>query len=159
MKIRAFVKPLLVSASLLTACSSAFAEELTIQDTSGFTRSAAEIDGSTQVDFALVNGAGAAADGVPVTLTNAATGEVLTATSINGVASFQGVTAGVWTVATSSAGITFTSVSVVGAAALGGATLTSTIIGGVAVAGGGTAAAIAITDSNDDDNDELSPAD
>ncbi len=159
MKMRAFVKPVLIASSLLAACSSAFAEELTIQDTSGFTRSAAEIDGSTQVDFALVNGAGAAADGIAVTLTNATTGEVLTATSINGIASFQGVTAGVWTVATTSAGITFTSVSVVGAVAMGGATLTSTLIGGAAVVGGGTAAAIAITDSNNDDNDELSPAD
>jgi hypothetical protein len=65
----------------------------------------------------------------------------------------------VWTVATTSAGITFTSVSVVGAVAMGGATLTSTLIGGAAVVGGGTAAAIAITDSNNDDNDELSPAD
>lgn len=149
--------------SLVLACLLAFpcpllAEELTVQDTSGFTRAASEIEGTGQVDFALVGSTGAAADGVVVTLTNAATGEVLTATAASGTATFQGVTAGVWTVATAAPGVTFTSVSVIGGAAIGAAGLGSVAVGAAVVGGGGAAAAIGINEINDDNDDELSPA-
>ncbi len=150
-------KNLLLLTCLLALPCAVFAEELTVQDTSGFTRAASEVDGSGQVDFALVSETGAAADGAVVTLTNAATGEVLTTTAVGGTASFQGVTAGVWTVATAAPGITFTSVSVIGGAAIGAAGFGTAAIGAAVVGGGGAAAAIGINESKDDD-DELSPS-
>lgn len=147
----------LAAASACVFANPARADEVTIQDTSGFTRAVSEVQGSGSVQFDLVGSAGAAADGVPVTLTNAATGEVLTATSANGVVVFDGVTPGVWTVATTSPGVTFTSVSVLGAIGTGGGITAGALIPAVAVGGAGAAAAVAVSNDSNDDN-EISPS-
>jgi hypothetical protein len=147
----------LATSSACVLVSPVHAAEVTIQDTSGFTRAVSEVQGSGSVQFDLVGSGGAAADGVPVTLTNSATGEVLTATSVNGVVVFDGVTPGVWTVATTSPGVTFTSVSVLGAVGTGGGITAGALIPAVAVGGAGAAAAIAISNDSDDNN-EMSPS-
>ncbi|MBX7143241.1 MAG: hypothetical protein K1X79_02205 [Oligoflexia bacterium] len=144
----------------LISASSAFAatEEVTIQDTSGFTRAASAVDGTGSVEFAVVDASGAAASGAVVTLTNAATGEVLTATAANGLVAFPAVGPGVWTVATTASGITFTSATVATAAAATAAGgLGAAATGAAVVGGGGAAAAVGVASSNND-TPVLSPA-
>jgi len=134
------------------------ADEITIQDTSGFTRAVSAVDGTGVVEFAVVDSAGAAADGAAITLTNAVTGEVLTATASNGAVTFGAVGPGVWTVATSVPGITFTSASIAATAAVAGGGGLLAAGTGAAVIGGGGAAAVGIASANNSSSDELSPA-
>ncbi len=151
----------ILSAILLIglAPAAAVAEDLTIQDTGGFTRAASQIDGNSKVEFDLIDSLGNAPDGVPVTLTNAATGEVLTASSSSGAASFQGVTPGVWTVSTTSAGVTFTNVTVASAIATGSSLGSSTLIPIIALGAGGAGIAIAVDNNRGSSGgDELSPS-
>ncbi|MBN8549918.1 MAG: carboxypeptidase regulatory-like domain-containing protein [Deltaproteobacteria bacterium] len=136
----------------------AMAEDLTVQDTSGFTRAASQVDGSSNVDFNLVDKSGNPADGVVVTLTNSATGESLTATSVNGSVTFPGVTPGVWTVSTTSPGVTFTNVVVASAIATGSTLTAATVLPALAIIGGGAGIAIAIDNNNSSSGDEISPA-
>ncbi|MEZ4754592.1 MAG: hypothetical protein R3A13_09865 [Bdellovibrionota bacterium] len=153
---------LLLSAifGIIFISSPAFAqEELVVKDTGGFTRASSAVDGAGSVEFSLVNEAGLAADGVEVTLTNAATGETLTGVAANGTVVFEGVTPGVWTVASTAPGVTFTSVTVISTAAVvGGAGLGTAAaigIGGTAI--GGTA--IAVNEANNsNNNDPISPS-
>ena len=139
--------------------------QITIQDTAGFTRAVAEVGVSGRVEFALTDEHSKPADAIEVTLTNTASGETLTAKSVNGVVTFENVAPGVWTVSTPVSGITFTNVALLAdstrllagqlatqfAAQYGPAML------GVGAASVGT---IALVDSLSDDDDEkpLSPA-
>lgn len=142
----------------LTFAASSFADELVIQDSSGFTRAASEVERAGTVEFNLVNSAGAAADGVEVTLVNSATGVSIKANAINGTVVFSDVAPGVWTVSTAEAGITFTSASVIGGVAAGLGAVSATTAAAV-VAGGGAATAIGINAADDNnDDDELSPS-
>lgn len=148
---------LIAAASICVRLPSSFAADLTIQDTSGFSRAAAEVDGPGSVEFSVVTEGGALAEGVPVTLSNAATGQILTATASNGIVTFQGVTPGVWTVATTAPGVTFTNVAIASAIAAGGVGATGALVPALAIGGAGAGAAVAV--SNDDNNDEeISPA-
>jgi hypothetical protein len=139
------------------------ASELTIQDTSGFTRASSEIEETGQIEFSLIDAAGSPAEGVEVTLTNTATGETLTAASINGNVTFDGISPGVWTVSTTAQGVTFTNVTVLNAMAVGG--LAGSGIGTGAVLLGSTGAAVGgaaivhnISDGDSSDDAPLSPA-
>lgn len=129
-------------------------DEVVIKDTLGVTRASADVGELAKVEFSLVDAAGKAADGVEVILTNATTGETVTITSANGAAVFEGVAPGVWTVASPTAGVTFTSVTVQSMAAglaIGGAAGISTatlVTGGAAAAVAGGTVAIAENNSS-----------
>ncbi len=143
--------------------------EIIIQDTSGFTRASAEVDELGAVEFSVVDANNIPADGAEIVLTNAETGEAFTRVSVAGNVVFDGIEPGVWTVASSTGGITFTNVGISsGAAYLAstGAALAaggggSAIGGGTAAAAlgvaavGGTAVAIGSSTSDDDDGDDL----
>lgn len=166
----------LASLTLLSAfpLSAAAQEEITIQDTQGFTRAVSEVDRSGDVSFDLINRDGVPPDGVEVTLANAATGETLTAVSASGAVVFHSISPGVWTVATTVPGITFTNAAVTAAGAMGAAAggtaaavglggfggaaagTTAVVVGGGVVAAGATA--IAVANADDDDDDPISPS-
>ncbi len=157
-----FASPVFLASPI--ALQSAYAVpggEITIEDTSHIARASTAVDDYGKVEFALTDGTGAAAEGVPVTLTNTVTGEVLTATSFNGAAVFESVTPGVWTVATSAPGITFSNIAIstMTAVAAGGAAGVSAAGLGLAAVGVGGSAAVAIgaseaSKSNDEDNND-----
>lgn len=151
---------LLSVAFLLSVTPNAvLAEDITIQDTAGFTRATSQVDSSSKVEFTLVNSDGNSPEGVPVTLTNAATGEVLHATSSGGMVVFEGVTPGVWTVSTTSTGITFTNVIVASAIATGGTFAAGALVPALVIAGGGAGIAIAVDNNRGSSGgDEISPA-
>lgn len=155
---RVFQALILAIAATLVDTFPALADDLTIQDTSGFTRAASEVDGPGSVEFSVVAEGGALAEGVPVTLTNAATGEILTATASNGIVTFQGVSPGVWTVATSASGVTFTNVAIASAVAAGGVGATGALVPALAIGGAGAGAAVAVSNDNDNNDEEISPA-
>ena len=133
--------------------------QLTIQDSNGFTRAASSVETTGNVEFTLVDAAGAPAEGAEVSLVNAATGEVVTAQSVGGTVVFSNVAPGVWTVSTTASGVTFTNVAIVNALAAAGATAglgtAALVVGG---AGATAGAAIAISDATDGDSSDLSPA-
>lgn len=155
---RKFPSIAVASAALLTifAARTPAAEELTVLDSSGFTRAAEDVNGSARVEFNLAGPDGELANDIEVTLTTAS-GEVIRATATNGVVVFDSVAPGTWTVATAAQGITFTSVAITGgtvaAGAAGGLALGAAALG----VGGGTIALVA-ANSDDDDDAELSPA-
>jgi hypothetical protein len=133
----------------------ALGDNLTIQDSSGFTRAQEEIKSSAKVEFNVTGPNGEPASNVEVTLTTAS-GEVIRAVATNGVVVFDAVAPGTWTVATAAQGITFTNVAITGgvvaAGTVGGLALGAAALG----VGGGTIAIVAA--SNDDDDNEMSPA-
>lgn len=105
--------------SCLSFSSHGYAEEITILDSAGFSRAAGEIETSeTEVQFNLQTEQGTPANGVEVQLTNATTGEALTAVSRSGTVVFPKVSGGVWTVSTSVPGVTFTGTEIVGISTL-----------------------------------------
>jgi len=137
------LRKLILALALSLFTTSAFAsenlEDLTIKDTSGFTRAVSQVDGIGSVEFNIVDAAGLPADAVEVSLTNAATGSTLNAVAANGTVIFDGVSSGVWTVASTSTEVTFTNVAITsGSAVLGGG---ATVAAGLGSLGGGAAAA------------------
>lgn len=151
---------LLAAAVLTGAPRSLFADELSVKDTAGFTRAAAQVEANGRVQFTIVNEGGAPVDDVEVSLTNPQTGEVLRAKSVAGIVSFESVPAGVWTVATAAPGITFTDVSIITETAVLAGMGETGVVGGGIVLGGTTAAilASALISNEDDSDDVLSPA-
>lgn len=145
-------------------------EELTIKDTSGFTRAVSQVDGLGNVEFNLLNEQGAPAEGVEVTLTSADSAEVISAVAVNGAVIFESVPPGIWTVASAVPEVTFTNVAIGSSAALvpaagagagiasslGGISTTTAAVGGVAAAGVGTAA-VASSRNNSSDKPTESP--
>lgn len=148
----------LTVAAALSIPAVALCAEVTIQDTSGFTRAASQVEGPGKIEFSVLSSTGAAGDAIPVTLTNSATGEVLTATSANGLVSFPSVSPGVWTVATTVPGATFTNVAIASAVATGGLASAGVLVPAVVVGGAGAGAAVAISNSNGSSNNEISPS-
>jgi hypothetical protein len=139
---------------------SAAQTEVTIQDTSGFVRAVGDVGTSGKVEFALINDQSQPAEDVEVKLTNTATGQVVTGRSVNGIVVFQNLAPGIWTVSTSTPGITFTNVAVVPESSTLIAGQLMNQVGppllGLGAVGGGTIALIEATD--DDDDEPLSPA-
>ena len=141
-------------------------EQIVIKDTGGVTRNMSEVETAGDVKFELVDASGQPANGAEVTLTNAATGEVISGISVNGTVVFQGVAPGVWTVASVTPNVTFMGISVAGATAVAGAVGGTTVFGlsipaaiGVGV-GGSLAiagASVAIVEAQDDDDDGKTP--
>ncbi len=162
--------------SIAAACTllpySAFAktEQMIIKDTGGITRNMSEVETAGDIKFELVDSSGQPANGAEVTLTNEATGEVITGVSANGVVVFQGVAPGVWTVASVTPSVTFMSIGVTGTTAVAGAVGGTTVLGmsiptaiGAGVAGslaiaGASVAIVEAQDDSDDGKTPLSPA-
>jgi len=153
----AAIKFLSATVLSLFVTGAALAENLTVQDSSGFTRAAEDVNGSARIEFNLTGANGEPANNVEVTLTTAS-GEVIRATAVNGVVVFESVAPGTWTVATATQGITFTNVAITGgtvaAGAAGGLAVGAAVLG----VGGGTVAIVAANRDSDDDDDDLSPA-
>ena len=138
-------------------------EEITIKDTSGFTRAVSQVDGLGNVEFNLLDAAGTPAEGIEVTLTAVESAETISAVAVNGSVVFESVPPGIWTVASSIPEVTFTNVAIgssaalvpaagaAGFAGLGGLSTGTVAAGGVAVAGATTAA---VASSRSDDSDE-----
>jgi len=147
-------------------CRAVAEESLIIQDTSGFTRAAADVDHVGNINFELAGASGSPVTGAEVKLTNALTQESIVVTSDAGVASFQSVPAGTWTVSTTATDVTFTNVAIVdalapAAAGVGVGTMQAVGIGAAGVTGA-TAATISVVDAtksehNEDDPLPLSP--
>ncbi len=143
---------------------------LEIRDTSGVTRNVSDVETAGDVEFSLEDQSGMPAQGAEVTLTNEATGEVLRAVSANGVVKITGVAPGTWVVASTTPGITFTSVTVLSATAVAGSfggtailgmnipTAIGAGLGTAAAVAGGTVAIVHATDGDsDNDDDVMSP--
>ncbi len=133
------------------------AEEIVIQDIEGNVRAQGELsasgDGTVTMQVTDANGV-PVADGEVVTLTPVAGGAALTGTVIGGEVIFAGLSAGTYTVASSSV-LVFSSVTVGAVAATSGAVVTGTTIAAVAGAGVvGTGAAVAIENNTGSNNDE-----
>ena len=137
--------------------------DIVIQDTGGLTRNTTSVEDFGKIEFSLADAAGVPAEGAEISLTNSLTGEVLTTVSSNGLATFEAVAPGVWTVASASPTVTFTGVIVTssalaGTAVAGAAGLAPLVIGGGAAAAATTGIAVAASDDgSDSDEDPLSP--
>lgn len=146
-----------ICAVSLSSPPAVVAEELVIQDSSGFTRAAEEVKGSAKVEFNVTAENGEPASDIEVILTNAS-GETIRATASNGVVVFNSVAPGTWTVSTTTQGVIFTQVAITGgvvaAGTAGGLALGAAALG----VGGGTIAIVAANDDSDGEGDELSPA-
>ena len=141
------------------------AEEIVIQDIDGNVRAQGELtpngDGTVTMQVTDANGV-PVLDGEVVTLTPVAGGAALTGTVIGGEVVFAGLSAGTYTVASSSV-LVFSSVTVgaavTGVAATGGALVGGTTIAAVAGVGAvGAGAAVAIeNNSGGTDKPPISP--
>ena len=143
---------------LASGPATSLAQELSIKDTSGFTRAAAQVESAGRVQFTIVDQNGLPAEGVEVTLTNPDRSDVRRGNSVAGMVIFEDVGSGTWTVASTAQGITFTDVSILTeTAALAGLGSVGAIGGAIVV--GGTTAGVLASAAGDDDNDQvLSPA-
>lgn len=158
--IASLLAALLPCTAMAQPAPEALSSEITIKDTSGVTRNVTAVEGEGVVEFGVQTSSGAPADGAQITLKNPATGEVMSAVASNGTVIFEGVTPGVWVVASSSADIVFVGISVTPLATAGagfaGIThltpATQTVLGGVAAAAAVGGATVAIVESQDDDN-------
>ncbi len=134
---------------------------LIINDSSGVERARTAVDEAAKIEFSLTDSAGAPAQGAEITLTNTLTNEVITTTSVDGIAAFEGVAPGSWTVASITPGITFTDINLGALTALTTTTVgtltTATVAGGAVAAGGATWGIASIVDDSNSD-DPLSPA-
>ncbi len=140
----------------------AFAEtgDIVIQDTSGFTRNTTSVEDFGKVEFSLTDAAGTPAEGAQISLTNTLDGQVLQAVSANGLATFESVAPGVWTVASTSPSVTFTGVvitstALAGTAVAGAAGIIPIVVGGGAAAAAVTGAAIAVSESDGNRSDDI----
>jgi hypothetical protein len=142
--------------------------ELSIVDSAGNAQASGFIEAQSDVTFSVLDATGAAAQNAEVTLTNTVTGQTITTSAVNGTASFQGVTAGSWTLASTTPGVVVANVEIASAIlpaaglGLGGGLTAATATaaaGGTAAVAAGTVAAVDAADSNNNDNDqELSPS-
>jgi len=137
-----------------------FAQGLLITDCQGFTRVAKALNPgkAAKLEVSVSNAGGTSTNGVQVSLTNSATGEVSTAVAKNGVAVFDNVTRGVFTLSTEASGVSIGSVSVAGASVSAGVATgvgIGTVIGGggAVVAGGTEVVDTTFGDSSNDSTD------
>lgn len=170
---------MLITSATFVAPSSAYADDIIIQDSSGTVRAQGSLDSASDGSVTLTatdsKTGKPAEDGTAIVLTPIGGGAAITGTTIGGEVIFTGLAAGTYTVASTSA-ITFTGVSIAAGttamAAAGGAAGGAAVVGGtgaavagtsvaaaaVGVAAVGTGAAIAIDESNSGNNDApLSP--
>lgn len=121
----------------------ALAQALTILDCQGFTRASQQVepgaDNSVQVKVQTPPGQ---TQPVDITLKNITTGEAQTAPASGGVATFKGISAGLFEVQTTATGVQLAEVTI--AAGAFSATVAGAAIAGAAVVGGGAATGLAI---------------
>ncbi|RMG41870.1 MAG: hypothetical protein D6719_07670, partial [Candidatus Dadabacteria bacterium] len=88
--------------------------QLVITDCQGFTRAVQSVEPGqlSNVEINVTDALGNPADGIQVQLTNSATGEVTTAVAKNGVATFENLSSGTFSVSSSATGASIGSVSV-----------------------------------------------
>lgn len=132
----------------------ALAQALVIADCQGFTRAtrSAQPGTTNRVEVQVNN----APDGSRVSLTNAANGSVTESVAMNGVAVFEQVPPGVFTISTVQPGVTLGAITISG---VGAATTFTALTAGVVAAGAGAGAAavgvVAAADTlNENSNDD-----
>ena len=141
----------------------AVAEETTaggvnVIDSQGFTRAALDLGSGENASLTVevVGAGGVSAAGTTVTLASA-TGETLTAVvAANGVATFEGIAAGSWTIASAAPGVTFVSTSLAPVAA-GAAVGASAAAVGAGVVGVGGATTLAVQEANNSGGSSATP--
>jgi len=123
--------------------------ELRIVDCDGVTRASQRVDPATRnrVEVEVRDSSGQPANGQEVSVTNATTGQIVTATALNGVVVFPELAPGVWSMTSSASGLVFSSVAI-------GADLTlaaaSAALGGAVLVGGGvTVGVVEVVDQID----------
>lgn len=148
---------------VICSAQTGFAESgtLVITDSSGVERARTDVEETAKIEFSLTDSSGAPAQGAEITLTNALTKDVISTTSVDGVAAFEGVAPGSWTVASITPGITFTDINLGALTALTTTTLgtlsAATVAGGAVVVGGTTVGIAAIANGSNSKG-PLSPA-
>ncbi|NDC36608.1 MAG: carboxypeptidase regulatory-like domain-containing protein [Proteobacteria bacterium] len=155
------IPTIMVSAFLSCLLSvAAFAQESEIQilDASGTPRGASMVNGLSRVDFKVVDASGNSVEDAVVTLTNAS-GETITASSKLGIATFDNIAPGVWTVSCSTPGVVIADASIlaVSAAGIGGLTGGAVLLTGGVATGAGLGIQQAASKSNSGSN-PISPA-
>ncbi len=130
----------LLGAALITGPLPAIALPISIVDCNGVTRASKGVEGVTrtevQIDVASPNGG--AVDGVDVSLTNTTTGETITTTVENGVATFKEVSGGTWVMGSNTPSLYFSAILLeaqISTLAATGAAIGAGVVGGGAVAG------------------------
>ncbi len=120
------------------------AQSILITDCQGFTRVAQKVKANSlnNIEVQVSNSAQQATEQVQVTLTNSVTGQSVTASAQNGVAVFQNIAPGSFSVTSSAAGVSFASITVA-PVALSTVAAVGVVTGG-AVVGGGAATGIVI---------------
>ncbi|MBX7144032.1 MAG: carboxypeptidase-like regulatory domain-containing protein [Oligoflexia bacterium] len=121
-----------------------YGQSLLITDCQGFTRAAKSVKPNSlnRIEVNVSDVSGNPLDNVQVSLTNSATGEVSTVTAKSGVAAFENVAPGAFSVSSSAAGVSFSSIAIAPGAL---STLAATgIVAGGAVASGGAATGVVI---------------
>lgn len=144
--------------------SSAFAQSLLVTDCQGFTRAARSVKPNSlnRVEINVSDVSGNPIDNVQVTLTNSATGEVSTATAKSGIAVFENVAPGAFSVSSSAAGVSFSTIAIA-PGALSTLAATGVVAGGAVVSGGAaTGVVVGATDvvnsaTNNDSEPEPTP--
>jgi hypothetical protein len=150
------------SACFALVAVDAFAQSgvLVVVDSAGVERAKASVESASKIEFSLTDASGAPAEGAEITLTNEL-GVAISTQSVNGIAVFEGVGPGTWTVASITPGITFTDINLGALSALTttslGALSTATVAGGALAVGATTVGIVAIADDSSD-KDPLSPA-
>lgn len=131
---------------------------LQIFDCNGVSRASKDVSANakSEVKIDVTSNSGQVADGTQVTLTNSESGEVLTASAVNGTVTFPAVATGSWVLGSSVSNLLFESVflvSEISAVAAGGAAVAAGVVGGGAVAGG----VVIVDDQINDNNDNPAP--
>lgn len=132
--------PSALLSSLLVFAPQVQAQAIIVTDCYGLTRALKSVKGGSKniVRVEVKSATGTPANGSQVTLTNATTGEVAKTTAVDGVATFNEVSSGVFSVATETTGVTMGSVAIQPVAVAAG--LSAGALTGVAAGTGGTVA-------------------
>jgi hypothetical protein len=137
-----------VLVAAVAAPQRADAASIFITDCQGFTRAVKAVEpgvlNSVQI---AVTAAGKPASGVPITLTNTVSGAVTTVEATDGIATFPGVTSGVFSISTPESGIQIGAITIESGSISPGA---AGVIGGAIVAGGIAGAGVGIAAVADD---------
>jgi hypothetical protein len=129
---------LAVVAAPLLFPSPSFGAELRIRDAEGVTRAAGEVSSTGALEFNVTTLQGMPSDGEEISLFNTQTGDTLATVSSNGLARFESVPAGTWTVTSASDQVVFAGIMVMDEAAAG---LGLASAGAMGLSGTGAAAA------------------
>ncbi len=138
--------------------SSASALPINIIDCDGITRASKSVEATTrtEVKIDVTTQNGGVVDGVDVTLTNPTTGETLTATVENGVATFQEVSGGTWVMGSTTSDLFYSTIILQGE--ISAIAATSAAVGAGLVGGGAVAAGVVeVADGLSGDSSEPEP--